>query len=422
MSKNKNDYNLLIPGESGWDIWSCTSSESALIRKTEESQALNIDKFPTNKPLIMAFPVRELTALELWTPQDEEETISDLISFQVEKMGLAQGEENGVLHQHSLVSRSEENSQELYLIDVLRAPREGTLPSKSPKRFSISPRCFHFESDAVTLWKEFGKWVLGISDPEGNIVHYQSFTETRLGVNTLEDIRFTIGQLLIQNVIKKSPENYIVWTEEEGIYPEGFDTLEKVFNKKIRVEPKPSPILPPAGELLPADTRAERLESKRKKRQNILLTLASMLLLGLLAFAGYKLWDLEKKATMAKAKATSLTEENQSLLDHQTKWDELSPLVDTENAPVSLLIKATKSLPSNNIRLKRAEFTHQITETEAGKELSIILIGEANDFAQASKYDENLTKSKDLAHFTWNNQDPAQSKTGWSFTFRGEGQ
>lgn len=418
MSKAKDTYTLFLPGENGWDLWSCSTAGSELIRKTSELYALNVDKLPHNKPVLMSFPVKELTALELKVPSDEKESISELVSFQVEKVGLAQGEENGILHQYSEVDPSHEGEQSLYSIDVLRAPKEGTLPEKSPDRFSVSPRCFSFEGDSLTLWKEFGKWVLSITDKKGNLIHYQGLTDSTLGLNVIEDIKFIIGQLMMQGVIQSSPSQYIVWTEEEEVYPEGYESLQDIFSRRLRVEPKPAPTLPPVGSLLPADTRAERLESMRKKRQGLLLTLASLLFIGLLAYAAYALLDLQKRAKMAKQDAQNLIVKNQSLLDHTSKWDELEPVVDTGNSPIQLLLKCQRAIPSKDVNLKRAVFTHQITSSE-GRDLRIVLIGTASDLALANKFDENLAKSKDLESFQWSNQQPKKSNSGWDFIFNG---
>ena len=422
MRKKKNDQNMLIPGVNGWDLWSCSNGKIELLKETYKTLALEIESLPTNKPLHMAFPVNELTSLALLIPTSEKEHEKDLALLQVEKMGLLQKDEHGVLHQHTYISDSPDEEQALYSIDVLRAPVEGKLPKKSPKGFNVSPRCFTFEINAVTLWKEFGKWVMAISNDKGAVIHYQGFTTSNLDAAVIEDIKFTVGQLLIQNVISHRPEEYIIWTEEEGLYPEGYEVLEKVFTDTLRITPKPLPLVPPAGELLPEDTRAKRISANRKKKRNILLTLVSILILGLLGYAGYALWDLDRRATQARIEADDLIEKNQTLVEHYNKWDELGPLVETKNDPISLFLKAHKAIPNSNVRLTRAEFTNQNSDKKLGTIVNTILLqGEASDLALASKLDENLQKSKDLApYFNWQNPSPTQTKTGWGFIYRAD--
>ena len=419
MSKKNNDLNLLIPGENGWNIWTYSAENISLLRQTEEVNALEIEKFPTQKPLLMAFPVKELTALELWIPSQEKESVKDLVEFQVEKMGLAQTEELGVLHQSHHLQDSSDEQQSLYTIDVLKAPEEGSLPIKSPNQFSISPRCFTFAPHSMTLWKEFGKWVVAISNNDGEIVHYQASTFQDLNQDLINDSNFVIGQLIIQNIIEKAPNQIIVWVEEELARPEGFDTFESVYESKLQLSLKPEPILPKVGELLPADTRAERIAARLKKQKLILMAVVALALLAGIGYAGYSLWDLEKRAKNAQIEADRLSADNQVLIDHSTKWEELGPMVDTEDDPISLLQNVTKAIPSQNLRLTRAEFKNQLSEQEQRTLISINLTGEAKNFGDASKFDENLQKSKDLK-FEWQNQSPSQTKTGWRFIYRGD--
>ena len=424
MSKKKNDQNLLIPGANGWNIWSCTPSEISLLQGTSESRALEIKKFPQNKPLIMAFPVKELTALELWVPKQEKDSVPDLVDLQVENKGLSRSQDLGTLHQHSHVADSPNGDRSLYSIDVLRAPEEGSLPSKSPNRFNVSPRCFPFENNAVTLWQEFGKWVFAFTDSDGDVVHYQGATSHKLDKQVSEELRFVVGHLQIQQIITSRPNQYIVWMEESGLYPEGYDTFEGIYGDALILQEKPTPVMPPEGTLLPADTRAERVEAKRKQQQNILSTLLGLVVLGLLGYAGFKLWDLEKQVTVAEAKAKQLEEQAGPLLSHSGKWAELGPLVDTENTPVNLLLKCTQAIPARkNLRLKRAEFKNQLPAEGYETVLAISLSGEAEDFAVAKSYDGNLKDEKErfgLSNIAWTNTEPSQKNTGWGFTYQGK--
>lgn len=416
MSKKNTDLNLLIPGESGWDIWSYTSEELNLLTKTDEHAALEIEKFPTNKPLLMAFPVRELTALELWIPSGERDSVADLVDLQVEKLGLAQDESLGSLTQHHYIQESSDGLKSLYGIDILKAPTEGDLPIKSPDKFSISPKCYLFQQNTVTYWVEFGKWVMAITNSEGQLIHYQAFTNSALGADLINDANFVIGQLMIQQIITTQPANFVIWTSEHGVRPEGYDIFERKFGKSLDLVEKPKPQIPPLGNILPADARAERVAKKRRQKQTILTVLIALLALAGIGYAGYSLWDLEKRADTAEIEAGNLNLETQDIQDHVNKWEELAPLVDTEYDTLSLLKKVTKAIPNQNLRITRAEFKNQLSEQEERSIISISITGESPNFGDASKFDENLQKSKDL-NFTWRNQDPSKTKTGWRFIY-----
>jgi len=424
MSKKKNDQNLLIPGANGWNIWSCTASDISLLQETSETQALDIKKFPQNKSLVMAFPVKELTALELWVPQQEKGSVPDLVELQVENKGLSRSQDFGTLHQHTQVADSPSGERILYSIDVLRAPEEGSLPSKSPNRFNVSPRCFTFQNNAVTLWQEFGKWVFAVSDADGDIVHYQGVTSHKLCKEVSEEIRFVLGNLQIQQIIPTLPKNYIIWMDESGLYPEGYESFESVYGSALKLQEKPIPTLPPEGTLLPADTRAERVEAKRKKQQNIISSLLALIAIGLIGYTGYKLWNLEKQVTAAKAEAQELETQVAPVLEHSNKWSELGPLVDLENTPVSLLLKCTQAIPQRkDLRLKRAEFKNQLPSEGFETVLAISITGDSGDFAVAKSFDGNLKDDKNrfgLSNIAWSNTEPSQKNTRWGFTYQGK--
>ncbi len=419
MKKSKNDQILLIPGSSGWDLWSLQAKEAQRIKETEEELALEIDKIPSSKNFCMAFPVCELTALELWNPNADDDATADLINLQIERMGLAQSDELGVLIQYSpLTSSNPEKS--LYSIDVLRAPAEGTLPTTSPSQFNVSPRCFQHASNSVTLWKEFGKWVMSVSNTSSEVVHYQGLTTKTLEAASVQEINLTLTQLQQQQIIASSPERFIIWTEEVGIRPEGIEQLESRLGAKLVLEEKPPPTFPMDGTLLPADTRAERILAKQKRNQNIIGSLAALLLIGFIAFAAYRLIDLEKRASYAADEALQLTQQNQALLDHTDKWNELTVLTTTENTPLTLLRESASIIPNRELRFRRAEFLHEPSEDGTATKLTIYIEGEAPNSDIALDFDERLQKHKPFQTLTWTNQAPTKSQTGWKFSYRAE--
>ncbi len=423
MSNNKSDITLLLPGESGWDLWNCSGSKVSLLEETSLSSALEISQINSSKPLRMAFPVKEVTALSIIIPAEEADEADDLVSLHVEKVGLAQGEEMGTLHQYSISDLS--SGQKFCAIDVLRPPVEGSLPKVSPESFAISPHCFPMEANAITLWQEFGKWVLTITDQNAKPIHYQGFTGAKLTTQIHQDIQFIIAQLMLQGILTSQPQRCIIWSANQDIQPEGFEQLAEAVAPNfsaygLELLTKPAPILPPAGTLLPADTRAERVQARLQRQRNIIFSVVGVLLVALLGFACFKLISLQKRAQLAEREAIEKTASIQSIVEHSDKWQELAVVVDSQNDPFLLLLECTRAIPSTSLRFNRTEITHQPVDEDFSTDLSIVIEGVTENFALATQFDENLQKRPQLSHLKWTNQSPVKTATGWKFTYRAE--
>lgn len=419
MSKKNTDLTLLIPGATGWGIWSVSGGNSTLKANTEEYSALQIKSLPNTKNLRMAFPVRELNSIAVWSPSGED--VEDLINIQVEKMGLSQPEELGNLTQHTEI-HTDHGSKKLYAVDILRAPAEGTLPAVTPSGFNISPRCYPFSPSAITLWQEFGQWVFALSNANGEVVYYQGLTSKNLGAGVLQDVQFVVTQLQLQEVITSPPAQIVVWTEDDQITPEGYEELEKEFKSTLSLQQKPSPIIPDSGALLPADTRAERLAAKKRKQISLISSLAALLLVGLIGFAIYNLMKVRKEATDLQAKADKISAENTNIAIFAQKRKELTALMDSDLSPMKLLFESTGIIPSENVRIIRAEFVHQPTEDGQGTYLSILINGESPDSQLALEYDEELQKHKPFQAMSlqWTNPAPSKSQNAWKFNYSAE--
>jgi len=417
MKGKKTDSTLLIPGSNGWELWSADSGQVSLDAQTDEYLALDVSINKT-KSLHMVFPVRELTSIGLWIPEGMEEDTNELIDLHIEKMGLMQLLELGTLSQHQKVS-SDAHDKTLYCVDILKAPAEGTLPQASPSNFNISPRSFPFTANSVTLWQEFNRWVFAITNNQEEVIYYQGITSRNLGDEALQEIAFAITQLRLQQIITIDPKAYIIWADNPETIPEGYNSLEERV-EVLYLQQKPLPIVPPQGDLLPADTRSERLAAKKRTQQTIIGSIAALLIIGLITYAVLDLMKIEKKAEEAQLKAQKLTSENQYLITHQQKWQELTILAQNSNAPLELLLESTTILPSKDVRITTAEFRHQPNEEGSGTQISIVIKGTAPNTKLALDYDESLQKHQAFKEVHWTNPAPSKKQNDWVFTYSAE--
>lgn len=421
MSKKKSDKILLLPGSSGWDLWKGAGSGKLILHSsTEQKRALEVTGIPSGE-LVMSFPVKELTALPMWLPSDRE-VGDDLINLQIEQAGLAQADDLGQLSDSFPTDYKNSEEQSLSIAVVLKAPREGGLPSKSPSQFDLSARFFEFEEKSVYLWQEFNQWVFVITGNQSSPVYFQGFSDSSLNANMAQEIKLSIQQLILQDVLESSPDKVLLWMDDEDLIPEGKEEFGNALGVQSVVAKKPSPRLPEAfSQLLPADTRAERVAKKQKKQRAALITCLFLAYLGLGVYLGYKLWNLEQKATQVAEEAEEITTENQVILNHTQKWNELGPLVDDDNTTLEMLLKTSKAAPNVNLRFKRAEFINQMQVTESGEEIpikSISVIGEADKLEMVNRFASNLIKSKDFTGFDWDTPDANKTtQDKWAFNY-----
>jgi hypothetical protein len=398
---------LLIPGESGWEIWTgqagapLTLHSRSLIERAGELPAL------PNGELILLFPVKAITAIPLRVASDDEALFQDLAVLHAERLGLRPDPMAGQLTDVFVIAREPENTALLSVL--LRAPTDGDLPSRGPKGFDISPRAFSLVGDSITVWKEFGRWVFTLSHA-GNLVYCQATSVSALSPdeNLSREIRLALMQLSMQGLTFR-PSHCSIWSSSEAIDPIAF---QHAFGIPVEVKARPTPEIPKIlSKLLPADVRAARRAAL--KRRNLMLSVAAIVLfyLGLLSYFGYGLWRDHRETTRLVQQAKAAAPDSEAYSLHLKKWDELAHAIDLTHSPVDILNRIAACIPpGSGLRLRTAE----ISATE------IKLIGEAPQLQAVNSFSLNLSKSNDLLQFKWQIPEPSQSTRGWEFSFAGD--
>ncbi|MES2921008.1 MAG: hypothetical protein V4819_05660 [Verrucomicrobiota bacterium] len=406
MSKTTENV-LLVPGESGWEIWTGpTTAAFTLHSATTIERASDLTGIPAGD-LLLLFPVKAVTAVPMRVTSEDDALFPDLASLHAERLGLRPDPMAGQLTDVFVIAREAENTA---LVSVmLRTPGDGDMPTRGPKSFDISARAYPLAGDALALWKEFGRWVFALSH-QGNLVYCQatSVTSTSPDDSLAREIRLALIQLSMQGLAIE-PAQIAVWTSEEGCNPA---VLANGFKVPVEVSPRPAPVLPnPLSKLLPADVRAARREARR--RQNILLGVAAVAIayLGIIGWFSYGLWKDNVETKKLVKLAEEIAPEGEAYTVHMAKWDELSQAIELSNSPVDILSRVASCIPpASNLRLKTAD----ISATE------IKLIGEAPALQAANTFSLNLGKNNDLAQFEWQTPDANTSTRGWEFVYSGE--
>lgn len=406
MSKT-NENVLLVPGESGWEIWTGTTTAAFTLHSaTAIERASDLTDIPSGD-LLLLFPVKAITAVPMRVTSDDDALFPDLASLHAERLGLRPDPMAGQLTDVFVIAREAENTA---LVSVLlRAPGEGDMPPRGPKSFDISARAYPLTGDVLAVWKEFGRWVFSLSH-QGNLVYCQatSVTSTSPDDSLAREIRLALIQLSMQGLAIQ-PDRIVIWTRDEGCNPA---TLAAAFKVPVEVSPRPAPTLPnPFSKLLPADVRAARREAQR--RQNIILGAAAVAVayLGVIGWFSYGLWKNNSDTKKLLQRAEEIAPEGEAYTVHAAKWNELSQAIELSNSPVDILSRIASCIPPvSGLRLKTAD----ISASE------IKLIGEAPQLQAANTFSLNLDRNNDLAQFEWQRPEPNQSTRGWEFVYSGE--
>ena len=406
MSKS-NEHVLLVPGESGWEIWTRQSDAPfSLHSRCGAAQAGEITDIPSGE-LTMLFAVKSLTAVPMRVTSDDDALFPDLAALHAERLGIRPDPMAGQLSDVFVVAREAENTALLSVF--LRSPADGELPPRGPKGFDISARAFPITGEALTIWREFGRWVFAVFH-QGNLVYCQATAvdAAQPDAALAREIRLSLLQLAMQG-LDFQPTRIIVWSGAETL-----DTseLRATFTAPVEHSPRPAPVLPePLSKLLPADVRAARRAARQRRNILAAVVAAVLVYLGVIGWAGYSIWQGTSESRKLIAEAAQVAPEGEAYALHIAKWDELAPAIELASSPVDILHRIATCIPPNSgLRLKTAE----ITATE------VKLTGEAPQFQAVKTFSLNLSKNNELAHFTWETPEPNQSTLGWDFVFSAE--
>jgi len=397
---------LLVPGESGWEIWTDPSEGVfTLQRATDLSRAGDLTGIPAGDVSLL-FPVKSLTAVPIRVTSDDDALFSDLAALHAERLGIRTDVMAGQLTDVFVISRAAENTALLAVF--LRTPGESDLPTSGPKSFDISARAFPVTGNVLAIWREFGRWVFAIFH-QGNLVYCQATAvdAPQPDSSLAREIRLALIQLAMQG-LEVEPSRIVVWTSNPHTDPA---TLAATFQAPVEVLPRPQPVLPtPLSKLLPADVRAARRVALH--RRNLLLGTAAVVLiyLSLIGWLSFGLWQGIKDTKQVLRQAQEAAPDGAAYALHIAKWDELTNVIDLANSPLDILQRIAASIPPNSgLRLKTAD----ISSSE------IKLIGEAPQLQAVNTFSLKLSKNNELANFTWQTPEPNQSTRGWEFVFTG---
>lgn len=408
MSKKKESH-LLIPGAEGWELWT-GGAESPFAKSLEDGplKASEIEDIPTGL-VVMGFPVREALAVPFKVQTDDQAMFEDLASMHLEKSGIRPEENAGRLT--DVFPAGHQDGQTTLLAVVLSAPAPDSLPLPAPGAFDISARFFPMADNAITLWRELGRWVFAINSL-GELTYFQALSGDKLSGETIRDVFLALTQLGLQGVnleLRKA----VVW--QSGLASDPSDEEIRAFGNQlgteVSVEPKPQPVLPdPISRIIPANARNERRIHREKKKRNTVLIAVLLVYLAIAGYFGYDYLQLSRALSKQDEKINDLRQEHGHIALFNADWEQLAPVVDSHHWPLQLLYRAATLIPaSQDLRFKVFEASRD----------RIIIRGESADLNVASTYAQKIRRA--LQDYDWELPPAsADNKTKrWIFNYEG---
>ena len=126
----------------------------------------------------MGFPVRQALAVPFKVQTDDDAMFEDLASMHLEKSGIRPEPDAGQLT--DVFTAGYEDGQTTLLCVVISAPAADAMPMLPPNAFDISARFFPMAADAVTIWRELGRWVFAVNRG-GYLAYFQSLSGVQPG-------------------------------------------------------------------------------------------------------------------------------------------------------------------------------------------------------------------------------------------------
>ena len=406
---NKKNRHLLIPGSDGWEIWE-GSAEGSFQRSLENGPLLasEIESVPS-AGLVMGFPVRQALAVPFKVQTDDEAMFDDLATMHLEKSGIRPEEDAGRLTDCFLAGQ--QDGQTILLAVVLSAPEVSNLPLRAPSAFDISARLFPMDENAITLWRELGRWVFAISS-HGQLTYFQALSGDRLSGDTIRDVFLALTQLGLQGV-NLELNQAVVWRSGSKSDPTNGEikAFGDQLGAQVSVEPKPNPVVPESlSRIIPADARSEKRSHEKRQKRNILIAAILILYVGLASYFGYQYVELNTALNKQDYRMKDVRVQHGEIALFNADWQQLAPVVDSQRWPLQLLYRtATIIPPSQDLRFKVFEASRE----------RIVIRGESADLKITSSYAEKIRRA--LKDYNWS-LPPAEDdrKTNrWMFSYEG---
>jgi len=405
MSKT-NTQVLILPGETGWEVWTCPAGGSfERHHATDLAHAGDLEEVPAGD-LTLLFALRSVTSVPLRVMTTDAAMFEDLAALHAERLGLRAYPDAGQLSDLLEVAREAESTVLLSL--WLKPPAEGELPVAGPRAFDLSARAFPVAGNAVAVWRELGRWVFSVHQ-DGRLLYTQATAcdGERPDGAFARELKLALMQLSLQGLDPR-PQRIVVWSQDPA---RDLSALRDAFELPVEIQERPAPELPRVtSKLLPEDVRAARRELQRRQRIRMAITTVAVLYLALVLWLAFGLWRDARRVSSMEEQARQAAPEAEAYAAHMKKWLELADAIDLDRSSVEVLLRVADCIPpQGGLRLSTADIDPY----------KVTLVGEAPELQAVNRFNLKLKKQPGLTRYEWSTPEPKQTSRGWQFRYDG---
>jgi hypothetical protein len=396
---NKTKIELLLPGESGWQLWSSQGGAAATLLKEFPDMPGAFTKDASKH--VLALPATGLWVLPAWL-KGEHEHLRDMAQLHLERMSVRIPE-----HGRALMVDSLANGDEGHLARII-ALRDQPVPltdlSILPDECSVSAASYSLPSNAIVLWRELGKLVIAITVGP-RLAYFSALSSSSLDQNGMAELNNICLQLTFQRVLTEL-ERIVLWTEDGDVEKMRATTAMEVVRQD---RPAPRIGLAAGTSLMPAEVIDARVSMQASGKRRVMLLTAGFALCAL--FAGFALligWASKERDALREQVATIMPRASK-VGNHKSAWVEVGSAVDPDLMPMGVLLRCMEPSSSGQIAVTHFECTGD----------TVILRARAPDASPALKYIEELKNTESLSAYTWESGTPQVGAQGTEFEIKG---
>lgn len=381
------------PVASGWQKWECGDNGAwSMTREAPELATLS----PAAGSLI-AVPVRRMFSLCVWVPAADPALFADLVYTQLELRGLTgrSREATSFAWSHVVTDGDEALLQAVVMPSHL-APAYW---SANVTEYAVSASCLPLAPDSITLWKEEGVWVAAVTRGE-KLIHFQALSSPEPSGAMALEIWTMLASLEAGEMISDVQRVHLFY---EGTRPELGDWPSQGW-LPVEVSELPPPVRPPAPlACIPLSVRDAQLEKKAvRRRRNIVLAAAAAYLVLVLLLVGSLAW-MQMRARLLQSEIDRDAGDVAAVHAAMNRWDSLRAALDRSRYPLEILYQMVRFLPEDGVRI--ISFSMNTDR--------VSVAGEASNISQAQKFQEDVSKNRELAElYKWETPQPKLIGTG----------
>ncbi|MBL9142639.1 MAG: hypothetical protein JNM99_03060 [Verrucomicrobiaceae bacterium] len=398
---SKLKHELLIPGDTSWELWSSTSlGAMEHVRSFDDSRPGSFATTAARRTL--ALPAASVWVLPAWL-KGEREHLRDMANLHLERLSVRTPG-----HEQAMIVNSIDESAGSHLTRVV-ALKDVTTPLAElkllPDDCQLSAMCFALAPNSITIWRELGRLVVAITvGPQ--LAYFSPMSASSLDQSGLAELNNICLQLTFQKVLE-SLSGIVLWMEDGDV-----ERIHKMTGLEVRRDSRPGPRLI-AGQqtgLMPMDVIAARQAQQASARHRMVALSAGFVIAVFVAAFSALMSIATSERDALREKIAEITPRASRVAGHRAAWMEAAPAVDPTQFPMQVLLNCMEP-KSPELALMSFECTPD----------RVLIQGHTPSVEEALKYQQDIKDSENLTAFIWEAGVPKINERDNSATFELKG-